>query len=137
VALLEAAALEHEMADPPHVEQVRQQRPALGAWPNTLLAMRSALSASLPVRMPFSLSSKTQSASSSVPRSKRMPAPLPAGAGAAELDVADPEAAAPEHPDALAFRQRAVGQQHRPGTDAADFEILRPHRDVAPVGAGR
>ena len=54
-----------------------------------------------------------------------------------EVETLDPHAARAHHPDALAFRRRALRQQAHPATDGANrHAIALPHRHVGEVHAG-
>ena len=117
------------------VERVGQHRSPAGRRPKTLLATRNSVSASLPVRRPIWLSSKTPSARSSVPRSGGCRR-VADQSGAAEPRYlhGSPPGPVPEHPDGSLPSANCRRRQHRradacdPSAYAAITATSRPGR---------
>jgi hypothetical protein len=138
VAALQVAAFEHEMLDPPHIQQVVQPELVVGG-----LVEGAVDDAQLGVVEVGGQDAVLVVLETAVADFQRALLHADAGAiaighaGAAEGDVVHLEVPVHEHPDPLAFRVASVGLEHRPGAQAADFEgFLGPHGHIAPIGAG-
>ena len=138
VALVEAASRQLETRDASDVQQVLERAPIARCTAELAvldLELRGGVAAG---QDPILVVREPAPAHREPPLLEADPRTVQVGSAcAAELDPFDDVVAVTKHPDRLAFRDGPLRIEHRRSADAADDEpLLRPHGDVAAIGAG-